>query len=78
MDDIAHIFEAVTLLVVCWITLFVVHSVSGSEHRLERYYSDDAPALAVLNISTTLIVVCFGLNARYLVGRAMANNKWFK
>lgn len=61
------VFEACTLLLVCWLTLFVMQKVNP-RNELENYFHEkqDTLALSFLNLSSMLIIVCFGINAKFI------------
>ena len=61
------ILEALTFVVVCGTTLYVMSLVNPSK-KVEEYYRVESPvSFFALQLCTVLIVMCFAVNARFLV-----------
>jgi hypothetical protein len=63
-----HVFlEALIFVVVCGTTLYVMSLVNPAK-KVEEYYRVESPAcFFALQLCTVLIVMCFAINARFLV-----------
>ena len=68
MKDAELAFESIILIVVCGITMAVVHAIDPNK-KVEEYYkdTDNSTCYVALQLASVLIIMCFAINCRFLV-----------